>query len=94
MPLQTCPVTIGELLWQQWNCGLWRHDQGSAHAGKFIATTLGAGAAEDAFLFGFNSELLMQHGFTPEVLEAAMPEVLERATKVLGEKLLKGEMTF
>jgi HD-like signal output (HDOD) protein len=64
------------------------------HAGKFIATSLGAGAAEDAFLFGFNSELLMQHGFTPEVLEAAMPEVLERATKVLGEKLLKGEMTF
>ena len=64
------------------------------HAGKFLSVTLGAGAAEDGFLFGFNSELLMAHGYTPEVLETALPEVLERATKVLGERLLRGEMTF
>lgn len=66
----------------------------AVHAGQFLSVTLGPGAAEDGFLFSFNSELLMAHGYTPDFLEAAMPVVLERATKVLGEKLLKGEITF
>lgn len=64
------------------------------HAGQFLSVSIGAGAAEDGFLFSFNSELLVKYGFTPDVLEAAMPEVLERSTKILGDKLLKGEMTF
>jgi HD-like signal output (HDOD) protein len=64
------------------------------HAGKFLATTLGPGAAEDGFLFDFNSELLMAQGFTPDVLENALPEVLARSTKMLGDKLMKGEITF
>ncbi|HTZ19265.1 MAG TPA: HDOD domain-containing protein [Opitutaceae bacterium] len=64
------------------------------HAGKFLAASLGAGVSEDGFLFDFNSALLVEWGFTPEVLEAAMPAVLECATKVLGEKLLRGSFAF
>lgn len=64
------------------------------HAGKFLSAALGAGAAEDGFLFEFNSDLLVSWGFTPEVLESALPDVLDRATKILGEKLLRGALTF
>ncbi len=64
------------------------------HAGQFLGVSLGAGAAEDGFLFEFNSNILLEWGFTPDVLEAAMPEVLGRATKLLGEKLLRGALTF
>jgi HD-like signal output (HDOD) protein len=64
------------------------------HAGKFLAASLGAGVSEDGFLFDFNSNLLVEWGFTPEVLESAMPAVLECATKVLGEKLLRGSFAF
>jgi len=64
------------------------------HAGQFLGVSLGAGAAEDGFLFDFNSQLLIDWGFTPEVLDAAMPEVLDRATKILGEKLLRGVLNF
>lgn len=64
------------------------------HAGKFLGVTLGAGAAEDGFLFEFNSNLLLEWGFTPEVLERAMPDVLSRATRLLGDKLLRGALTF
>jgi HD-like signal output (HDOD) protein len=64
------------------------------HAGKFLAASLGAGVAEDGFLFDFNSELLVEWGFTPELLEAAMPDVLDCATKILGERLLRGAFTF
>lgn len=64
------------------------------HAGQFLSVSLGAGAAEDGFLFDFNSQLLLDWGFTPEILETALPEVLARATKMLGEKLLRGALTF
>jgi HD-like signal output (HDOD) protein len=64
------------------------------HAGQFLSVSLGAGAAEDGFLFDFNSDILVEHGFTADVLDMAFPEVLTRATKLLGEKLLRGAMTF
>lgn len=64
------------------------------HAGKYLAASLGAGVAEDGFLFDFNSDLLIEWGFTPEVLEAALPPVLEKASKILGEKLLHGAVSF
>ncbi len=64
------------------------------HAGKFLGVTLGAGAAEDGFLFEINTNILVEWGFTPEVLEMAMPDVVTRATRLLGEKLLRGALTF
>ncbi len=64
------------------------------HAAKFIAVTIGAGVAEDGFLFELNSSLLMEWGFTPEMLETAIPHVLDRASKLLRENLSHGSLSF
>lgn len=64
------------------------------HAAKFLAVTIGAGVAEDGFLFELNSTLLVEWGFTPELLELAIPEVLERAGKLLKENLSHGSLSF
>jgi hypothetical protein len=64
------------------------------HAAKFLAVTIGAGVAEDGFLFQLNSELLVEWGFTPEMLEQAIPEILERASKLLRENLSHGSLSF
>lgn len=62
------------------------------HAGKYLATAMGAGVAEDGFLYQLNDSLLMEWGFSPEVMEAAMPDVLQRSTKLLHDKLTHGEI--
>ncbi len=64
------------------------------HAAKYLAVTLGAGVSEDGFLFELNSSLLMEWGFSPTALEAAMPTVFERASKLLQEKLTHGSLSF
>lgn len=64
------------------------------HAAKYLAVTIGAGVAEDGFLFELNSDLLIAQGFTPEVLEASIPNVLEKAGKLLREKLTHGALSF
>ncbi|MGC4072157.1 MAG: HDOD domain-containing protein [Nibricoccus sp.] len=64
------------------------------HAAKFLAVTIGAGVAEDGFLFQLNSDLLVEWGFTPEMLEQAIPEILERAGKLLRENLSHGSLSF
>jgi len=64
------------------------------HAAKFIAVSIGAGVAEDGFLFELNSTLLVEWGFTPEVLEHAIPEIIERASKLLRENLSHGSLSF
>jgi putative nucleotidyltransferase with HDIG domain len=64
------------------------------HAAKFLAVSIGAGVAEDGFLFELNSSLLIEWGFTPEMLELAIPEVLERAGKLLKENLSHGSLSF
>jgi len=38
--------------------------------------------------------LLMEWGFSPNVLEAAIPEVVTRAGKLLQEKLSHGSLSF
>src|SRR5690606_36599077 len=43
------------------------------HAAKYLAATLGPGVGEDGFLFELNAPLLAEWGFTPEMLEAALP---------------------
>lgn len=64
------------------------------HAAKYVATTIGAGVAEDGFLFELNADLLMEWGFSPELLESALPDVLERAGKLLHERLSHGSLSF
>jgi HD-like signal output (HDOD) protein len=60
------------------------------HAAKYLATALGPGVNEDSFLSAVHGAFLREWGFTSELLEAAMPIVLERATQRLGDKLTTG----
>lgn len=64
------------------------------HAAKYLAVTIGAGVAEDGFLFELNAPLLIEWGFSPEMLEAAIPDILDRAGKLLQEKLTHGPLSF
>jgi HD-like signal output (HDOD) protein len=64
------------------------------HAAKYMAVTIGVGVAEDGFLYELNAPLLMEWGFSPSVLEAAISEVVMRASKLLQEKLSHGSLSF
>jgi len=64
------------------------------HVAKFIATSMGAGVGEEGFLFELNQPLMAAGGFTPEMIEAAMPEVFDRATRLLQDKLTHGSLSF
>lgn len=64
------------------------------HAAKYLAVTIGAGVAEDGFLFELNAPLLIEWGFSPEMLEAAIPDILDRAGKLLQERLTHGALSF
>lgn len=62
------------------------------HAAKYLATALGPGVTEEGFLVTLHGGFLREWGFTVEMLEEAMPVVLERASQRLGEKLTHGAM--
>jgi len=64
------------------------------HAAKYIAVTIGVGVAEDGYLYELNAPLLVEWGFSPEMLEAAIPEVVARAGKLLQERLSHGSLSF
>jgi HD-like signal output (HDOD) protein len=64
------------------------------HAAKFVATSFGPGAPDEGFLFELDSALLIEWGFTPEKLEAAMVVVHDRAKARLQDKLSHGALTF
>jgi HD-like signal output (HDOD) protein len=64
------------------------------HAAKYLAITMGPGVAEDGFLFELNAPMLMEWGFTTEVLEGALPEVLARSSRLLQEQLTHGSLKF
>ncbi len=64
------------------------------HAAKYLASSLGPGAAEDNFLAGVHGAFLQEWGFTPEILEAAMPVVLERVSARLGDRLTTGPLAL
>lgn len=63
------------------------------HAAKYLATAMGPGVMEEGFLSTVHGAFLREWGFTTEVLEGAMPTVLEKATARLGEKLSVGAIT-
>lgn len=64
------------------------------HAAKYLATAMGPGVNEDSFLTAVHGAFLREWGFTPELLEVAMPVVLERAAARLGDKLTTGAVTI
>jgi HD-like signal output (HDOD) protein len=64
----------------------------NVHAAKFIAATIGAGVGEDGFLFQCNGALLEEWGYGAPVIEAALPPVLDRASRLLQTKLTTGSI--
>lgn len=64
------------------------------HAAKYIAVSIGAGVAEDGFLFDLNTTLLVEWGFSPELLEQSIVPVVDRAGKLLHDKLSHGSLSF
>jgi len=64
------------------------------HAAKYLATAMGPGVAEEGFLFELHGEFLPEHGLSPAVVEAALPEVFDRAAKRLGGKLTHGAVSL
>ncbi len=62
------------------------------HAGKYIATCIGAGVAEDGFLFELKADLLDEWGLSAEVLEKAFPVVVERAERMLKDRMTTGKI--
>jgi HD-like signal output (HDOD) protein len=64
------------------------------HAADHLAAAFGAGQGEDAFLYSLDTELLAGHGLDAETLEATLPVILERASRLLGERLSTGKIAF
>jgi len=64
------------------------------HAAKYLATAFGPGVTEEGFLSTLHGGFLREWGFTTELLERAMPVVLERASARLGEKLTQGSVSI
>ena len=63
-------------------------------AAKFVATSFGPGVSEEGFLVELNSDFMLEWGFTPELLQEAMPVVHERASARLKDKLTHGKVAF
>lgn len=63
-------------------------------AAKYLAVSMGPGVSADGFLFAVPGSFLTEWGFSSEMLEQAMPVVLERASARLAEKLTHGAVTF
>jgi len=59
-------------------------------AAKHLATAMGPAGLEEGFLAAVPGAFLLEHGFTTEILEGAMPTVLEIASRRLGEQLTHG----
>lgn len=64
------------------------------HAAKYLAAAMGPGVMEESFKVAIHGAFLKEWGFTPEMLDAAMPVVLDRAQKRLGERLNEGALTI
>jgi HD-like signal output (HDOD) protein len=64
------------------------------HAAQYLATAMGAGVSEEGFLFEIDGDFLTENGFTPTLLDEALPVVLERAFTVLNDRLNTGAVKF
>jgi HD-like signal output (HDOD) protein len=64
------------------------------HAGRFFAATLGSGSGDNALMFALDGALLVDWGFTAEMLTARLPEVFDQASRLLQERLVFGQLAF
>jgi HD-like signal output (HDOD) protein len=63
-------------------------------AAKYLATAMGPGVSADGFLFAVPGGFLTERGFSSEILERAMPVVLERASARLADRLTHGPVNL
>ena len=64
------------------------------HAGRLVAASMGPGISGDGFLFQVDGHFLLEWNFTPAVLQEARLIALERASRLLNEKLSHGIIQF
>ncbi len=64
------------------------------HAAHYAASAFGAGQGEDAFLFTLDTALLDEHGLSGPVVERVLPVVLDRASRLLRDRLTLGAIKF
>jgi HD-like signal output (HDOD) protein len=64
------------------------------HAAQHLAVAFGAGQGEDAFFYKLDEALLAAHGIDAALLEATLPTVYERATRLLHDQLNTGAVKF
>ncbi len=64
------------------------------HAAKYLATSMGPGVMEEGFLTAIHGGFLTEWGFTTDILDSALPIVLDKASARLGEKLNTGAITL
>ena len=64
------------------------------HAAKYIGPTIGAGVADDRFLFNLHADLLDEWNLSADVLEEAIPHVVERAERMLQSRMTTGGMNL
>jgi HD-like signal output (HDOD) protein len=64
------------------------------NAARYLSASMGPGVGDDAYLAAIHGAFLQRVGFTVEMLEAALPTVLERAEAHLGENLTTGALAL
>jgi HD-like signal output (HDOD) protein len=67
---------------------------GHLSAARYLAASLGPGVGEDAYRGDVHGAFLQEMGFTSEILDAALPVVLERASARLGDNLTNGSVSL
>lgn len=64
------------------------------HAAHHLAACFGSGQGEDEFLYMLQFEFLEEFGLGAAFIEEALPEIFDRASKLLREKLSTGRIVF
>ncbi len=64
------------------------------HAAHHLASAFGAGQGEDAFLYSLDQDLLEEWGLRAPVIEALLPVVLDRASRLLKDRVSSGQIEF
>jgi HD-like signal output (HDOD) protein len=67
---------------------------GHLNAARYLAASMGPGVGEDTYRAAIHGAFLQRMGFTTEILEAALPVILERAEARLGENLTNGALAL
>jgi HD-like signal output (HDOD) protein len=64
------------------------------HAARFLAITMGPGAVETSYWFSLQLPFLEEWGISKDMIEIAMPDLLDRAKEKLQGRLLTGAVVL